>query len=258
MAVLPEFARRLRVGETLHLAWSGSRDSAGLATMLEAGCDGAVIDWQHGLAHHASVIEALQGARACGKAALVRLGLDDVGEAARFLDWGAAGVIAPMIDSAADVMRYVQALRYAPLGQRSYGPVLAPGAAGVATSREYFSIANEITFFFAMIETRAGLAALDEILAVPGLDGVLVGPNDLSIALTEGAAVDAFHPLVDTALTTIAEATRKAGKIAAAFCPTGARAAELARRGYQITSLPTDQMLLRQATLEALKEARGG
>lgn len=255
MSFLVAFADRLRRGEAAFVGWSGTREPQGLEVMLNAGCDGVVIDCQHGMVDALGVDAGIQTAAACAKPALVRVALGDVGGAARYLDWGAAGVIVPMVNSAEDARALVKELKYAPLGARSYGPIRAAALAGL-TSAAYFAKANGFTLLFAMIETKAGLAAVDEILAVEGIDGVLVGPNDLCIALTDGAVVDALHPAVDAALDTIAAAAKKAGKLAAAFCTSGARAGALAKRGYQLVSLPTEPMMLRQATAEELAKAK--
>lgn len=255
MSPLVGFATRLRAGEKAFLAWTGVRETLNVEVMLRAGCDAVVLDWQHGPADTGAVMESIQTAYACGKPALVRVGLGDVTEAARFLDWGAAGVIVPMVNSAEDARRLVKALKYAPLGERSYGPLRASGMAGL-TSAEYFARANDFTLLFVMIETRAGMEALDEILAVPGIDGVLVGPNDLCIALTNGAIVDPLHPVVDEALGAILAKVKAAGKLAAAFCPSGARAGELAARGFNLVSIATEQMLLRQVMVEELGKAK--
>lgn len=252
---LTGLAPLLRKGAPLFAAWSGTREPLGIEVMLRAGCDCAVLDWQHGIADSAAIAAGIDAAQGCGKAALVRVGLEDVGEAARFLDWGAAGVIVPMVNSVEDARRLVKALKYAPLGERSYGPLRASGMAGL-TSAAYFASANDFTLLFVMIETRAGMEALDEILAVPGVDGVLVGPNDLCIALTNGAIVDPLHPVVDEALGVILAKVKAAGKLAAAFCPSGARAGELAAQGFNLVSIATEQMLLRQVMAEELGKAK--
>ena len=109
----------------------------------------------------------------------------------------------------------------------------------------------------AMIETREALAALDSILDTPGIDGVFVGPSDLSIALTKGATVDAHHPEVDRALDHIAARCKAKNKVAGAFCMTGKRANELAKRGFGLCSVSTDGMMLRIGARAELKAARG-
>ena len=108
-----------------------------------------------------------------------------------------------------------------------------------------------------MIETKRALAALDDILAVPGLDGVLIGPSDLSIGLTDGAVVDASHESVDKALDTVVAACRKHGKIASLFCMSGQRAREMAARGFHICSVSTDGALLAAAARQELAAAKG-
>jgi 4-hydroxy-2-oxoheptanedioate aldolase len=88
-----------------------------------------------------------------------------------------------------------------------------------------------------MIETRQAISALDEILAVPGIDGVFVGPSDLSIALSEGQTVDPVMPEVDAALDRICARARAEGKFAAAFCFDGVRAKALKQRGFSLCSI---------------------
>jgi 4-hydroxy-2-oxoheptanedioate aldolase len=93
-------------------------------------------------------------------------------------------------------------------------------------------------------------------LATPGIDGVFVGPSDLSIALSNGATLDAQGADVDAALTLIVARAKAHGKFAAAFCHTGERANELARRGFSLCSVSTDQLLLRLAARLELAKAR--
>ena len=96
-------------------------------------------------------------------------------------------------------------MKFPPLGRRSWGPrACAPLSGFVGPA--YLHEANAITLAIAMIETREALDALDDILAVPGIDGVFVGPSDLSIALSTGGAVDPRGTAVEAALTKIAAA----------------------------------------------------
>jgi 4-hydroxy-2-oxoheptanedioate aldolase len=120
----------------------------------------------------------------------------------------------------------------------------------------YLHSANASTLAIAMIETRGALASLDAILATPGLDGVFVGPNDLSIALQRGAALDPHGGEVDRALTDIAARAAAHGKFAGLFCRDGQRAKEAAARGFALRSVSTDLNLLRagaRAELAALR-----
>ncbi|MCZ8184403.1 MAG: aldolase/citrate lyase family protein [Beijerinckiaceae bacterium] len=251
------FARRLHAGPASFCAWSGMRDPAIIEALLREGFDCAVLDWQHGFHDFSSIQAGILAAHAHGAAAMVRIGVGQFAEAARFLDWGAAGIIAPMINSPADARAFVEYVKYPPKGARSWGPARAANLTRTAPI-EHLHGANGFTLAIAMIETKEALAALDDILAVEGIDGVLVGPSDLSITLTGGETVDAAHPLVDEALTRVAASARARGKLACAFCMDGTRAAELAQRGYHLLSIGQDQILLRLAGRQELAKAKLG
>ncbi|KAF0227949.1 MAG: HpcH/HpaI-like aldolase [Beijerinckiaceae bacterium] len=251
------FADRLRKGPAAFAAWSGMRDPAVVEAMLAEGFDCAVFDWQHGFHDYATIQAGIASAHAAGAAAMVRIGVGQFAEASRFLDWGAAGIIAPMINSVADAKTFVEFMKYPPHGARSWGPARASNLTKLS-GFDHLSRANDFTLAIAMIETREALAALDDILAVKGLDGVLVGPSDLSITLTNGGVVDANHKLVDEGLTKVVQAARKHGKLACAFCMDGTRAGELAARGYHLLTIGQDQILLRLASRQELAKARAG
>ncbi len=249
------FAARLHAGPAAYAAWSGLRDPGVIEGMLREGFDCAILDWQHGFHDFGSLQAGILAAHATGAASLVRIGVEQFAEAARFLDWGATGIIAPMINSVADARKLVSYVKYPPLGGRSWGPARSLNYSGMPPV-EFLHRANAFTLTIAMIETREAFAALDDILAVDGIDGVLVGPSDLSITLTGGATVDAGHKDVDAALTVIARTARKHKKLACAFCTDGARAGQLGRRGYHLLSIANDQMLLRVGSRQELAKAR--
>ena len=120
----------------------------------------------------------------------------------------------------------------------------------------YLHSANAITLSIAMIETRQALDALDDILATPGIDGVFVGPSDLSIALSGGAVVDAHSPAVDEALSRVVDRAKAHGKFAGLFCIDGARAKSALARGFALATVSTDLVLLRSAARLELAAAR--
>lgn len=253
---LTGFRARLENGPAAYAAWCGMREPHGLDVILREGYDCAVLDWQHGFHDFQSIETGIITANGLKKPALVRIGVGDFAEGARFLDWGAAGIIAPMINSAQDAKTFAGFMKYPPMGGRSWGPPRAAAAMGFSNA-EQLARGNSATLAIAMIETREAMAELEDILAEPGIDGVFVGPADLSIALTRGSIVDPLHADVDAALTLIARKARAAGKIASAFCPDGQRGAELAQRGYQLLSLGTDGSMLRNAARAELMKARG-
>lgn len=250
------FRTRLKAGPAAFAAWVGMKDPASIDGLVREGFDCAILDWQHGFQDSNSVTTGILAAASAGVPALVRIGIGEFSSAARFLDWGAAGIVAPMVNSAEDARLFADFVKFPPVGARSWGPLRAIGMTGLAPV-DYLHKANDATLAIAMIETREALDALDDIFAVPGIDGVLVGPSDLSITLTDGATIDAAHPLVDAALTEVAKAARRHGKLASAFCMDGARAGELATRGFHLLSIGSDQLLLRMAGRQELAKAKG-
>ena len=121
---------------------------------------------------------------------------------------------------------------------------------------DYLQQANALHVVLAMVETTEAIEALDDILGVEGIDGVLVGPSDLSIALSNGAGIDPHGSHVGEALMRVVERCRAHRKVPAVFCINGARARELSAMGFQLCSIGTDQVLLGLAAAAELRTAR--
>jgi 4-hydroxy-2-oxoheptanedioate aldolase len=253
--IAAEFAKRIRTGAPAFAAWCGIPDPLVPEVMCREGFDCAILDMQHGAVDYAAAIAGIASCALAGKPALVRTAVDEFTTASRLLDAGAAGIIAPMVNSVADAKQLADFTKYPPMGARSWGPHKALALSGLSPL-DYLAQANSFVLTIAMIETRAALNALDDILAVPGIDGVFVGPSDLSIALTNGATVNQLHPEVDKAMDHIVKRAKAAGKFASAFCGDGKRGGEVAAKGYQLMSLGTDQLLLRAGSRAALDAAR--
>jgi 4-hydroxy-2-oxoheptanedioate aldolase len=175
--------------------------------------------------------------------------------ASRFLDAGASGIIAPMINSVEDARRLAAFTKFPPLGERSWGPQGALALSGLQPAA-YFQQANDLTVTFAMVETREALAVIDEILAVPGIDGVFIGPSDLSIALSGGRELNPAAGEVEQALDHAVARARAAGKFAAVYAASGSRASELAGKGFHFISIAGDTAMLRAGAQAALADAR--
>ncbi len=253
-AVLSKLAVRLRRGERLVSAWCCLGDPAAAEVLVREGYDTAVLDMQHGTFTVDSAIEGIALLALAGKPAVVRVPVGEFATASRMLDAGAAAVVAPMINSAADAKAFAAFAKYPPLGDRSWGPGRAIPLSGLDPVT-YLAQANATQLALPMIETRAALDALDDILAVPGIDGVLVGPADLSIALL-GGRLDAEGPEVEAALDHIAARAAAAGKVACLFCMDGARARAMGARGFGLCSASIDTALLRQGAARELATAR--
>ncbi|AWK89859.1 HpcH/HpaI aldolase family protein [Azospirillum thermophilum] len=257
MSVIADLARRLAAGQPLFSAWCGTPD-AGIAELLAGeGFDAVVLDMQHGPIGFETMTQMIAGVAALGRPSIVRVPVEAFATASRALDAGAAAVIAPMINSVEDARRFASFVKFPPLGSRSWGPHRAQLLSGLSVG-DYVAQANGFSLAIAMIETRAALQAVDAILDEPGIDGVLVGPADLSIALSDGAGLDPMGPAVQEALRHVAACCKARGKFASVFCHSPERAVELSEMGYRLMAVMSDRMMLRAAAGQALAVVRTG
>ncbi len=201
-----------------------------------------LIDGQHGAFDAANAAGACSAAQAGGAAAIVRVPVLEAGVIGRALDAGARGVVAPMVNSAKDARRLVEAAKYPPLGARSFGPYRAEHVAGIGKDVE---IANAATFAIAQIETQDALEACDAIIATPGIDGILIGPNDLSLSLLGRRDIE--DDQVVAAIRPLAAKAQAAGRFAWIFCNSPAYCVRVADAGWDVVTIGTDAGLLATA-----------
>ncbi len=249
-------ATRLASGETLYIAWSGLPDALSLEALAATDFDAVTLDMQHGGHHEDSVLRGLVPIMAAGKPGLVRLPVGRFDMASRALDFGAEAVIAPMINSVEDARHFAAAMKYPPLGERSWGPNFSMPRRRASDAAQWLSGANAESLAFAMIETRAALDAIDGILEVPGIDGLLVGPSDFSIAWTGGRVVDPSLPDMMDAIATIAAKARAAGKHAAIFTVDPALSGRFVEMGFRMIAMGSEARLMALGARALLDKAR--
>jgi 4-hydroxy-2-oxoheptanedioate aldolase len=246
-------ARRLRAGETVFSAWCGLPYPLVAEALGRDGFTAVTLDSQHGLWDLNSILTTIAAVRQGGAAPIVRVPVGDFAMVSRALDFGAEGIIAPMINSAADARAFAAAAKYPPIGERSWGPHRATTLAGLTDQSIYLREANDHVLTLAMIETRTALKNLDAIVETPGIDGLFLGPSDLSIALSEGKNLDPLSKDVDRELDRILAAAQKSNKIPGAYCHSAQRAAELAKRGVRFLAVMSDLAMLRAGAAAVLK-----
>jgi 4-hydroxy-2-oxoheptanedioate aldolase len=235
---------RLKAGETVFTAWSSLPDALVVEALAATRFGAVTLDMQHGGHAEDSVLRGIAPIVAAGKAAVVRIPVGRVDIASRVLDFGAEAVIAPMVNSVEDARAFAAAVKYPPLGERSWGPSFAMTRHGARSSAQWLERANGETLAFAMIETRAALEALDDILAVQGIDGVLVGPSDFSIAWTVGATIDPGLDDIMRPMADIAARARAAGKHAAIYVVEPALTGRFVAMGFRLIALGSDMRYL--------------
>jgi 4-hydroxy-2-oxoheptanedioate aldolase len=214
--------------------------------------DGVTLDMQHGMIGFSEAVPMIAAIAAVGKTPIVRVLWNDPGLVGQAFDAGASIVIAPMINSVAQCEALVKAAKYPPMGQRSWGGYTMVQVAKM-TPGEYLKNANSSTLVFAMIETREALEAVDEIAAVPGLDGLFVGPSDLSIALSNGAGIDKTSAATLAAMDKVAAACKRNRLVPGAFAGSPEVMNEYIARGFNFLAAVVDVDLLRQGAEVAIK-----
>ena len=239
-------------GEVAVSAWLsiGNAYSAEIAGWSGADC--VLVDLQHGMTDVQGMIAMLQAISATPATPIVRVPSCDPPVIMKALDSGAYGLICPMIRSPEEATSFVAATRYPPLGERSFGPARGLLYGG----SNYFEHADKLIVRLAMIECTAGLAAVDAICAVDGLDGIFIGPNDLSLALGEGTSSDPTSPKLADAIHVCLRAAKRHDRHAGIFCPSGEVAARRAGQGFDFVVPNSDANLLKSAVAAEVGFAR--
>jgi 4-hydroxy-2-oxoheptanedioate aldolase len=256
-SVLSKLAGRLTGNGQALCAWVTMNEAAVAESLAREAFDAVVLDMQHGAVDFDGAIRSILRNALAGKPTIARVPIGGFALASQLMDSGACGILAPMINSGEDARCLVEFVKFPPLGQRSWGPRAALPLSGL-DAPAYLKAANAMTQAIAMIETRAALDALDDILSVDGLDGVYVGPSDLSIALTNGASVEPRGAAVMSEARRVVERAKAHGKYAAMFCFDGADARAMLALGYRLCTISSDQTLLRAAARSELAAARAG
>ena len=223
--------------------------------MAAQGFDSVTVDMQHGALDYSALLPMFQAMRASGAVLMARVPWNEPGVIMKALDAGAYGIICPMVNTAEDAARFVKCLRYPPRGERSYGPTRVSFAAGA----NYAAEANDNILGFAMIETVEGFANVKAIAATPGLDGLYIGPADLTLALSQGRLAPGFdreEPEMVTAIQTVLTAAKKAGIRAAIHCGTPDYAARAIGWGFDLTTVGGDSRFLAAAAGVAVASFR--
>ena len=218
-----------------------------------AGWDSVTIDCQHGAPEMNDLVPLLQAISLSEATPMVRVPWNEPGYIMRALDAGAMGIVCPMINTKEEAEALVRSARYAPMGERSFGPYRAAQYAGP----DYWQHANEEVLLFAMIETRQAVGNLESILSVKGINGVYVGPSDLSLSMGKTPTLDPSDATVLEAMDIICKTTRKFGLIAGVHTDGPKTALKRYSEGYQMCTLINDVRLLAVAAQQAIRDVRG-
>jgi len=218
-----------------------------------SGFDSVTVDLQHGFVGMDGALAMLQAISHGHSLPMARCASNDLGQINKLLDAGAEGIICPLVDTAEDCRRFVEACRYPPAGRRSFGPTRPALLHGAG----YFAAANSGIVTLAMIETRQGLENVDAILTVAGLDGLFVGPSDLAIALGEEPGAFGRVAVVDDAVRHILARSKAAGRAAGIFCGSAEQARTMREAGFDLVTPGHDIAFLRSEATRRIGLIRG-
>lgn len=224
------FKAALADGRTVIGCWLGMAEGYAAEIMGKAGFDWLVIDGEHSPNDLRSIRDQLIALAASPSHPVVRVPIGETWMIKQVLDAGAQTLLVPMVESAEQARQLVRACTFPPLGVRGVGYALAR-ASDFAQIQDYGTTADDQICLLVQVESRAGLAALDDILAVDGIDGVFIGPADLAADM--GHIDNMMHPDVQStimqALTRIAASGKAAGILSTQDTMTNAAIAAGAR-----------------------------
>ena len=238
-----------RSGKSAVNGWLQIPNSFTAELMANQNWDSLTLDMQHGVIDYPSAVGMFQAISTTKVVPMARVNWNEPGQIMKILDAGAYGIICPMVSNKEEAKKFVNACMYPPEGYRSYGPIRGLVYGGA----DYAEKANDEILKFAMIETKESLENLDEIMQTPGLDGIYIGPADLSLAIGEKPSFD--KPEGDKVYNVIMKILDHAQKnkiIAGIQNGQPEYAEKMIKKGFQLVTIGSDQRYMTTASKAAL------
>ncbi|MEM1553143.1 MAG: aldolase/citrate lyase family protein [Candidatus Bathyarchaeia archaeon] len=235
--------RKLKEGKSTLGSWICLNSPLIANVMAEAGFEWLTIDTEHGVMDYREMVEMIRAILSTQTVPIVRVAWNDPSLIKRALDAGAMGIIVPMVMSAEEAIKSVEAVRFPPKGKRSVVGV----AAEILHGSDYIELANEQILLAVQIEHIDAVACADEICAVEGVDVIFIGPYDLAASM--GLLGTEFKQNFNwkSAVQKVLDSARKAKKAAGIHAQTVEEAISYIRQGFQFVALGSDIQFLRFA-----------
>ncbi|MEV0086748.1 aldolase/citrate lyase family protein [Saccharopolyspora sp. NPDC050642] len=215
--------------------------------------DWVCIDTQHGLVGYDQMVPMLQALAITGTPTFVRVPWNQPDQIMKALDAGAHGIIVPMVNNAEEARRAVEAAKYPPMGSRSWGPIRAAFELDDYTPEA----GNRRTVLAAMIETPEGVRNADEILSTPGIDAAYIGPSDLALGHGMAPVLAVREAEHEQLVRSILDSCRRNGVLAGIHCDSAQTVQRWHDLGFDLASLSSDAVLLREAATAAVRQVTG-
>ena len=236
-------------GKAVINGWLQIPNSFSAEVMANQGWDSLTIDMQHGVVDYPNALQMLQAISTTDTVPMARVIWNEPGQIMKILDAGSYGVICPMVSNRKQSENFVKACLYPPKGYRSFGPIRGLIYGG----SDYGKYANDEILKFAMIETTEALDNLDPIMSTPGLNGIYIGPADLSLAIGEEPGFD--NPegsKVYDVIMKILEIAKKNKIVAGIHNMKADYAEKMIKKGFQFVTIGSDQRFMSSGGKEAV------
>tara|TARA_B100001250_G_C19696618_1_gene742844 strand:+ start:82 stop:873 length:792 start_codon:yes stop_codon:yes gene_type:complete len=244
----------IKQGKAVINGWLQIPNSFSAEVMAKQGWDSLTIDMQHGVVDYPNALQMLQAISTTDTMPMARVNWNEPGQIMKILDAGSYGVICPMVSNKEQAKKFVQACMYPPKGYRSFGPIRGMLYGGA----DYGNHANNELLKIAMIETKEALDNLDEIMTTPGVDGIYIGPADLSLAVNEKPSFDKseddpVYPVIMKVL----EHAKKNNIFAGIHNMTAEYAQKMIEKGFQLVTVGSEQRFMATGAKDAIKKLKG-
>jgi len=246
LAMIETFRRKLAAGG-VYGPFSKTSEPGMIEALGYAGFDFVILDLEHGPNNILSVQNLLRAAELSGVFPIVRVKEDVLSSISEALDIGAGGILCPKVDSVARAHRIIETAKFAPLGQRGVCRFVRAARYSDLDRFDYFKAANQSLVILGL-EGLEALAQLSDILTLPGVDIIFIGPFDLSQSLGLAGQID--HPEVEAKMSEVVECCQRAGISVGTFCETPKGATKWRRAGVRFISYGVDLSLFYQACHE--------
>ena len=243
-----------KAGKPIINSWLAVPSSFSAEVMAHQGWDSLTIDMQHGLIDYPNAVNMLQAISTTETTPMARVNWNEPGQIMKILDAGCYGIICPMVSNRKEAEKFIQACQYPPKGYRSFGPIRA----SIYGGSDYAKYADEEILKLAMIETKEALEKLDEILDTPNLDGIYIGPADLSLAVGEEPGFDkADNTKAYKEILRILEAAKKRNLLTGLHNGTVEYAQKMINKGFNLVTIGSDSRYIAEGAKTDLKKLKG-
>ena len=241
-------------GKPIINSWLAVPSSFSAEVMANQGWDSLTIDMQHGLIDYPNAVNMLQAISTTETTPMARVNWNEPGQIMKILDAGCYGIICPMVSNRKEAEKFVQTCLYPPKGYRSFGPIRA----SIYGGSDYAKNADQEILKLAMIETKESLEKLDEILDTPNLDGIYIGPADLSLALGEEPGFDkpestkAYQEILR-----ILESAKKRNLLAGLHNGSAEYAQKMIEKGFNLVTVGSDSRYITSGAKSDIEILKG-